>query len=68
MDFDADLGDLVDEALGTGGVDIDNVIKALQVKLFAVRDLRREGGEAPDDPDAFSSFDDADEHRDDDWE
>jgi len=66
MDFDEDLGELVDEALGT--VDVDDVIKALQVKLTAVKRLKSEGDEAPDDPDAFSSFDDADEHRDDDWE
>jgi hypothetical protein len=69
MDFDDDLGELVDEALGKGGIGIAEVIRALQVKLSAVKELEREGERAG----ALSGLDLAfvgedDDHDDRDWE
>lgn len=67
MDFEEGLGELVDEALGTGGVEIDDVIRALQEKLSAVKELKREGDRAH----ALSereAFGGDDEHDDRDWE
>jgi hypothetical protein len=43
MDFEEKLGDLVDEALGLGGVEIDDVLVALKHQLDEVRLLKAEG-------------------------
>lgn len=42
MDFDEKLGDLVDDALGLGGVEIDDVIAALKHQLNEARLLKAE--------------------------
>jgi hypothetical protein len=67
MDFEEDLGELVDEALGRSGVEIDDVIRALQVKLSAVKELKRDGAGAGT-LGADDSFAADDEHDERDWE
>lgn len=55
MDFEEKLGDLVDEALGLGGVSVEDVIESLTHHLQAVRLLKAEGDRAPSDP-VFGDF------------
>jgi hypothetical protein len=55
MDFEEKLGDLVDEALGQGGVSVEDVIECLRHHLQAVRLLKAEGDRAPGDT-VFGDF------------
>lgn len=67
MDFEEELGELVDEALGRSGVEIDDVIKVLQVKLSAVKELKRDG-EAAGALSDFEALSGDGEHDERDWE